>query len=230
MATFLTTNGISYNIEKIIQEAQSELILISPYLQISKTFFERLKDASERGVKIIIVYGKDKLRPNERNSLASLKKLQLYSFENLHAKCYFNQNNMVITSMNMYEFSEKNNREMGVLISLPEDKELYEKASDEYNSIKQSSEVIELTKSERKFSAKDSNMVDHQNKPKRGYCIRCGKSIPYNVDKPMCWDCFTEWEIYENYDYLEVHCHRCGEFTETTVEKPLCYPCFKAEN
>lgn len=118
MAEFLTTNGTSYNIENIIIDAKSKLILVSPYLQISKTFYERLKDASNKNVSIKIIYGKDELKPNERNSLAELKNVELYFFENLHAKCYFNETKMVITSMNMYEFSEKNNREMGVLIDV----------------------------------------------------------------------------------------------------------------
>lgn len=116
MAEFLTTNGTSYNIENIIIEAKNRLVLISPYLQLSKTFYERLKDATNRNVKVTIVYGKDELKPNEKNSLAELKNVELKYFQNLHAKCYLNESKMVITSMNMYEFSEKTNREMGVLL------------------------------------------------------------------------------------------------------------------
>ena len=129
MAEFLTTNGISYQIENIIIDAKSKLFLVSPFLQLSKTLFERLKDASNKGVKIKIIYGKDDLKPNEKNSLAELTNVELYYFQNLHAKSYFNEFKMVITSMNMYEFSEKNNREMGVLIDAVNDKLLYEKAS-----------------------------------------------------------------------------------------------------
>lgn len=116
MAEFLTTSGTSHELENIIIDSKKKLTLVSPYLQLSKTFHQRLKDASNRGVKIVIIYGKDELKPNERNSLAELRNVELYYFENLHAKCYFNEDRMIITSMNMYEFSEKNNREMGVLI------------------------------------------------------------------------------------------------------------------
>jgi hypothetical protein len=108
MAEFLTTNGTSLQIENIIIDAKTKLILVSPYLQLSKTLYERLKDASNRNVVIKIIYGKDELKPNEKNSLAELKNVEIYFFENLHAKCYFNETKMVITSMNMYEFSEKN--------------------------------------------------------------------------------------------------------------------------
>ena len=87
MAEFLTTNGTSYHIENVIIGAKQKLILVSPYLQISKTFYERLKDAVNKGVKIKIIFGKDELKPNERNSLAELKNLELFFFENLHRKC-----------------------------------------------------------------------------------------------------------------------------------------------
>ncbi len=73
MAEFLTTNGTSYHLEKIIIEARKKLTLISPYLKISQTLHERLKDCSARGVSITIIYGKDELKPNEKSSLSKLE-------------------------------------------------------------------------------------------------------------------------------------------------------------
>src|SRR5690606_14044112 len=164
MAEFLTTNGTSYHIENIIIDAKTKLFLVSPYLQISKTFYERLKDASNKGVAIKIIYGKDELKPNERNSLAELKNVELFFFENLHAKCYFNETRMVITSMNMYEFSEKNNREMGVLIDSSTDKDLFDKAVNEALSIIQSSEQIALRKTDRPIYQNNKKEVDNNTK------------------------------------------------------------------
>lgn len=46
-----------------------------------------------------------------------ISNLLLYSHPNVHCKCYLNENYLLITSMNMYEYSEENNREMGVLFS-----------------------------------------------------------------------------------------------------------------
>lgn len=231
MAEFLTTNGTSYNIENIIIEAKKELILVSPYLQISKTFYERIKDASKKGVDIKIIFGKDELKPNERNSLAELNQVELYFFENLHAKCYFNESKMVITSMNMYEFSEKNNREMGVLIDKTIDKELFEKAISETKSILQSSEQIPLWKNTRNiqnnFSKSEYNKTNSNNNFQiRGYCIRCEDRIPFDPSKPYCSNCFSIWSQFMNYDYLENVCHHCGEYESTSMGKPQCYSCF----
>lgn len=229
MASFLTTNGTAYRIETIIIEAKQKLTLVSPYLQLSKTFFERLKDASKRKVQIKILYGKDELKPNEKNSLAELDNVSLYFFENLHAKCYFNEGDMVITSMNMYEFSEKNNREMGVHITKENDSELFDKAVNETLSIIQSSEIIQLKRIKRQFFNDDISLKTSSDnkKTKRGYCIRCETRIPYDLEKPYCWDCYSVWAQFGNPDYEENVCHNCGEFKSTSMLNPICYECFK---
>lgn len=225
MAEFLTKNGTSYNIENIIIDAKSKLI----YLQISKTFYERLKDASNKNVSIKIIYGKDELKPNERNSLAELKNVELYFFENLHAKCYFNETKMVITSINMYEFSEKNNREMGVLIDRNTDKDLFDKAVAETLSIIQSAEQTALRKTDRPIfvdKKQANNKQTNYRKIIRGYCIRCETRIDYNPTRPYCGDCFSIWAQFENPDYQENVCHRCGEYEMTSMNKPQCYNCY----
>lgn len=229
MADFLTTSGTSHHIEHIIMNANKKLYLVSPYLQLSKTFYERLRDASNKGIEIKIIFGKNDLKPNEANSLANLKNVTLYFFENLHAKCYFNETQMVITSMNMYEFSEKNNREMGVLIDAVKDTALFQKAADETGSIMKNSEIISLNKTERKYyqEKSDTGSINKSKTPKMGYCIRCESRIPFNPGKPYCSDCFKIWAQYENPFFEENVCHSCGEFNSTTIEKPLCYSCYK---
>lgn len=232
MAEFLTTYGTSSRIEEIMINAKREIYLVSPFLQLSKTFYERLKDASENKVKISIVYGKDELKPNERNSLAEIQNLDLFYFENLHAKCYFNESKMVITSMNMYEFSEKNNREMGVFIDLKNDTELFESAKREAISIIKSAEIIKLNKSDRLTPKKDeykkyiAEPKKDYNQGYRGYCIRCSKRIPLDPRRPYCSDCFSVWAQWQNVDFQENNCHVCGEYGQMTMAKPLCYKCF----
>jgi len=215
MADFLTTSGISYNIENIILNAKQELFLVSPYLQISKTLYERLKDASANGVEITIVFGKDQLNKDERKSLESIKNIKLLFFKNLHAKCYFNEESMVITSMNMYEFSEKNNREMGILITQNLDKTIFEKAKAEVNSI--------ISSAENSFTNTKNNSKQNKN----GHCIRCNEKIELNSQKPYCSSCYNSWAFFDNYNFEEKFCHCCGKKEYSTMSKPLCYNCFK---
>jgi phosphatidylserine/phosphatidylglycerophosphate/cardiolipin synthase-like enzyme len=133
MAEFLTTHGTAFQIENVIAGAKTRLTLVSPFLKLSKTLTERLQDAARRGVKITIVFGKEELGREQELTLTRLADASFYFLSNLHAKCYFNEDRMVITSMNMYEFSEKNNREMGLLLLAGET--AYEDALREVESI-----------------------------------------------------------------------------------------------
>lgn len=159
MAEFLTTTANSFYIEKIIIDATEKLILVTPYLNLSKTLTERLIDADNQNISITIIYGKSELSKKEQTKLENLNNLELYYCENLHAKCYLNEHSMVITSMNLYEFSEKNNREMGIFITQADDKDIYQKSLREINSILSISEL----KKERISSIKPQEEIEDLN-------------------------------------------------------------------
>jgi phosphatidylserine/phosphatidylglycerophosphate/cardiolipin synthase-like enzyme len=151
MAKFLTTSGVSHEVENIVKEAKKKLVLISPYIQINKMLLERLKIASAKGVQITFIYGKTELNLIEKKQLESIENLKLYFYPNLHAKCYFNEKLMVITSMNLYAFSEKNNREMGILINKVDDIEVFNDAVEEALSIVKSAQKNQLLEKAQAF-------------------------------------------------------------------------------
>ena len=144
MVKFLTTTNTSAKIVKIIKQANKELTLITPYIKLAQTFYDRLIEADNRKVNIRLVYGKkERLKQEDFDKIKKLKHVGLYFCENLHAKCYFNENLMVLTSMNLLEFSQTNNREMGVQIKREddEDKELFQNAKEEADFIIQASKI-----------------------------------------------------------------------------------------
>ena len=159
MAEFLTTTGNSFYIEKIILNAREKLILVTPYLNLSKTLTERLIDADNQDISITIIYGKSELNKKEQAKLENLNNLELYFCENLHAKCYLNEHSMVITSMNLYEFSEKHNREMGIFITQADDKDIYDESLREIDSILSISEL----KKERIHAPKPAEEIEDHN-------------------------------------------------------------------
>ena len=65
--------------------------------------------------------------------------------KNLHAKCYLNESLCIITSLNLYEFSQVNNNEMGVLIQRSEDTDLYRDAYEEAQRIIRVSEEVRIS-------------------------------------------------------------------------------------
>jgi PLD-like domain len=226
VAKFLTTNAVSAELEAIIIGAKSKLVLISPYWKISNLFAERLENASKRGVQITILFGKSDLKEDQAEIFAKLKNLEIFYVENLHAKCYFNESKMIITSMNLYSFSEKNNREMGVLVDKNTDSELFENAREEALSIKQIGDKGYIQKTDH---PRQIPRHDHGNRTASnvGTCLRCGDDIKYNLSKPLCRDCYDEWAEWGNEDHREHFCHSCGSSADTTMASPECYQCYK---
>jgi len=219
MAKFLTTRGASSEIENIINTAKSHLVLISPFLRIPESLFQSLKDADRRKVRITLVYGKKELHPDEKSQLKQLDNVSLYFLDNLHAKCFFNEGNMVITSMNLYDFSEHKNREMGVLISKEDDEQVFSEAAKEADRIVHLSQKDELGK----LKAKSYSSKTKQS----GHCIRCGTPIPYDLEKPFCRDCFYDWSDWDTPDYHKEHwCHACGKSAPTSKAQPQCGSCY----
>ena len=228
MGKVLTTLGISAIIEKIIIEANLEHVLISPYISISKTFKERLYDAKAN--RIIVVYGKEKMEKDKRNELYKIPNLELYFCENLHAKVYYNEFEMIHTSMNLHKFSEKNNRETGILFSANEKE--YSEGKAEAESILRSSKRERRTNVEKLNSIFDNTFMIKENFDvnrivRKGFCIRCRKSKGYNPEYPYCKECYEIWDQFGNASYTENFCHCCGKENRTSMNKPECYTCYR---
>jgi len=271
VAEFLTTNAASYRLEQIIKNAKEKVVLVSPFVQISDNHLRNLKDADNRGVKITLIYREGKLESEEKARLDILKNLSLYCHPNLHAKCYYNENQLIITSMNLYEFSEKKNPEMGVLVQKEDDNGIYSEAVSEVESILGSQEIKRESKGGLVAVGKASEPIrlksprglpavgkasepirlkspsglaavgkafmgavnavvnDVAGTPDEGFCIRCGKAIPYDPLRPLCLDDFVKWNDWKDPDYRENCCHRCGKRRKVSMGKPLCLACYKRQ-
>lgn len=148
MVKFLTTIELSYQILQIIKTADREIILVTPYIKLSANLKDNLAEANRKGKEITLIYGKSALSKEEKAFLDNLDNLSIYFHENLHAKCYFNEFSMLITSMNLYEFSEKQNKEFGVFIEKEVDEDgIYEDVIEEVLTIMQSAKHEKKNKS-----------------------------------------------------------------------------------
>lgn len=228
---FLTTKAISAEIEGIIRKAQKEIIIISPYVKLYDIWRNRLKEASEKKIEIKFVFGKEKdqLEKAENVSVKGLSKIKFYFFENLHAKCYMNESMAIITSMNLHSYSEQNNWEMGILIEKGTETEIYKEIYRETQSILNFAEPYKNNLTKQAFgcgnnSRQQSNSFQCQNDT--GFCIRCGKRIFLNPDRPFCPKCFAQWNEFKNEEYQENYCHQCGRTWRTCMERPLCISCW----
>lgn len=234
MAKFLTTKGTSYHLEQIIKNAKKELVLVSPYLSISKNLLERLHDAEDRGVEMTLIYGKEKDKPEETQKLQDMQRLSLYYHQELHAKCFYNENELIITSMNLHQFSEKTNREMGVLLKKDEDSNIYDEAVGEVQSILSSAEEIKL-RSPSGLAAAGKAVLglvgafadSITGVPNKGYCIKCAQVIELDSKRPYCAECYIKWAEYKKRTYPEKFCHQCGKANKSSMAQPLCRACYE---
>ena len=226
MAEFLTTNGISFYIENIIKEAKDELYLFFPYLQLSREFYEALKDTSERGVPIIIVYANEDLHTEEKMILGELVNLEIYQSELLNARCCCSEENVLVTSMDIHQLSSNDNLEMGVLFNKSGDNDLYKKVYAEIKSIITSSKNMNLHKRPVEELAQPQIKVK---KIYHGFCIKCAMPISYNPVNPYCRRCVPESDAAKIKDEGE-YCHLCGMPASTTGNAPVCGVCKAADN
>jgi phosphatidylserine/phosphatidylglycerophosphate/cardiolipin synthase-like enzyme len=211
MAKFLNGPGVQAALIDIINHSEKNLWLISPYLKIPIQTQNYLKSIDKKGVTIVIIYRKDKNNYPGDQDLAffkGLKHLDLRNCENLHTKCYLNDKEGLITSMNLHEYSQTHNWEMGIYFSKQGDPLIY-------------NDVI------RELQA----LGTHAKKPnnEKGFCIRCGHLMDtFDPARPLCNKCFSSWARYKNKRYAEKFCHSCGSDTtksHLSFEQPLCMNC-----
>ncbi|GGW48794.1 phospholipase D family protein [Arenibacter certesii] len=125
MSKVVATRAISYYIEKVITEAKRNITLVTPYIKIAKPLYDRLVVADNNGINITIVYGKVEMNREQADQLMKLKHCRILFVDNLHAKVYINENFGVITSMNLYDYSEINNFELGAIIDKNDNLDIY---------------------------------------------------------------------------------------------------------
>ena len=237
MAEFLTTTGISYNLEELIKNSDEKLFLVSPYLQIAGSLKHLIAERDLRKIDIRVVYRKDnKINAEDMSFLQELTSVKISACENLHAKCYLNENTAIIASMNLYQYSQQNNREMGIKVEKDKEPNLYDDIFKEVMVILQTSQQPEFSVKKLKkdaFTASKKVPKKINKKPQKkdmGFCIRCGNDLKFNPEKPLCYKCFKSWEKYNNPTYKEKICHACGSKYSSTVAKPVCYACYNKLN
>ena len=205
MAEFLITSAVTHHLVRLIRGANERLILISPYFKVNQRLKELIEDKAQLGVEINVVYGKGELHPEERRWLDSMSSVKTAYRPNLHAKCYMNENEAILTSMNLYEYSQVNNDEMGILITSAQEPELSKKFWLKRNRFLRNSDVVTVN-------------LD-------GFCIRCKTTISHDREKPNCGRCYNIWKRFNNDSYPEKHCHACGKQRKSTMLKPICRKC-----
>ncbi len=167
MAKFLNTSATNYYLEELIKAARERLIIISPFLKFDDRIKELLTDKDRMKIDVRIVYGKSELAPKEINWLCSLEFVRTSFCQHLHAKCYLHEQAAIITSMNLYDFSQVNNNEMGVYIEREHEPDLYQDAYEEAQRLIRVSDQVRLLAE--RVEEPDKQEEQREAKPSAGY-------------------------------------------------------------
>ena len=220
----------------LIKNSDKELFIISPYLKISPLMKIYLASVDKKDISISIVYRSDtKLTDDDLAFFKKLEHLQLYQCDNLHTKCYINDSEGLITSMNLHEHSQTHNWEMGIHFSRADDAELFADVTQELDLMAPHLKLQSAAKTVAAQKEKPAGVPTHTahqhtiHKPtvapnksllikiidtvtgEAAYCIRCGKPMAtFDLQKPYCDKCYASLARYRNQKYKEKFCHACG--------------------
>lgn len=163
----VSTTGIRSSIEDVIDSAQKFIILVSPYWSFKKYYenvgldilVSKLKAKIDKGIPVICVWRNDFVIEDVCSRNSKYEKILRglgYNVDNapsnlyirynqylLHSKFYMNENDIVISSMNLLESSIKN-YEIGVFIKDYSDSKSFTKEI--YNHIREVTSQCNLDK------------------------------------------------------------------------------------
>lgn len=122
MAEFITDKELDEKLTDIIWNAKKELIILSPFIKLDdyckNIVFNRLKNNPE--LEIIIVFGKNQeeikrsLIPADLEVFKEFSNVSIIYCNKLHAKYYANENEALLTSLNLLGKSMTENIEYGI--------------------------------------------------------------------------------------------------------------------
>lgn len=280
MAKFVTEFDLNKTVQDILEKANNLLILISPYIKLHERYLSVLKSKIDKPeLFIIVVFGKNEedksksFKPDDLKFFTEFPNIEIRYEKRLHAKFYANENTSLLTSMNLYSFSQDNNIEAGIvtkssvfrdltsgiLPSVLSGNDFEEEAFNYFERVIEQADLLfsrepvyetgilglqkkyvgskinvdkidSFFRNQNEFkSGKETKIVDGNQKFNKthensmGYCIRTGKRIPFNIQKPFSDEAYNSWAKFKNEEYPEKYCHYSGEPSngETSFGKPI---------
>ncbi|WP_395809861.1 phospholipase D-like domain-containing protein [Archangium minus] len=238
----LNTDETISRLVSLIKNARKNVVLVSPYVTLGKEdrIGQAIRAALNNKVSVTLIFRlDDDLQSFARTFSEYLQELtarglRLCLVPKLHAKLYWSESEVIISSLNLLSSSFLSSIEVGLWSQDPAD------VAQVRQFIKQEIEPHILAGQDlQKFvdskaggnarAFRSSRQTESPRAPvgMHGFCIRCAMPIALNPEKPYCWDDYQEWAEYENADYKDSFCHSCGEGFPATMNKPLCRSCYR---
>lgn len=118
---FIFNTEITKGIEDIVKEARKKLLLVSPFIDLSPEIKRFLVEKKEDPTfQLQILFGKNSeqfyksLKQDSFDFFKQFPNVDIRYEESLHAKFFMNDSHLILTSMNLYDYSLRRNIECGV--------------------------------------------------------------------------------------------------------------------
>lgn len=125
-AEFLSSVGVSYQIDRIISEATGEIIFFCPTLKLHESVILRFQQADQRNVRITLLYGRERSQIRGQRWYKDLKNLRILYHDKLNTGIYRNEKELIVTSLELANMNPGVYQDMGVLITKHRDRKAYE--------------------------------------------------------------------------------------------------------
>ena len=116
----LNTTELNLEIENMFRKEKHFILILSPFLDLNEKIQAILSMSS---AEVIILYREIKEHPNNKNQIKKIDdfvncmpKVKFFAIPNFHSKVYITSGILIITSLNLYEFSQINNFELGIVL------------------------------------------------------------------------------------------------------------------
>ena len=239
MAKFLKGNELNSQLEKVFEDAESQIVLISPYIKLHERYKSALlTKTSNPNIEIVILFWKNEddlsksMKQDDFDFFKQFPNIQIKYEKRLHAKYYANETKAILTSMNLYGFSQNNNIEAGVLMesslkgSFTGENELDKSSWDYFRVVLEQSELL----FEQKPVFEKKNLLSSRKYVKSEIEVDklsdFFKNVSYKKVYKKKEQKITKSEIITKVDNSGF-CIRTGNEIAFNVEKPMNYEAFK---
>lgn len=141
MADFLATQAhINMRTEDTISQAKEYIYLLtSDFSTLPHGLFQKLWEASSKGVKVFIIYPENKVHDADLATLARFKNLSLYCNPSLRYNATFSEKEVILHSISLTSSSSSGEIHSGIHFKKKYASEMHDKIVDEAKEIRNSS-------------------------------------------------------------------------------------------
>lgn len=226
-------NAVAPLFQQVVKNARESIIFVTPYVELWVHLKDELRDAINRRVNVTFLIREDHTAHKPENlEWLHANGVKVYLIPNLHAKIYLNEKTVLVSSMNILRSSIVDSKDFAVVIKSQQQEQMLREYVNRLigkgtrtqlspklrNRVSDPSDRMRVTQTLRSTE----RQIFEQ-----GYCIRSCDKIQFDTEKPLCTDCYRQWNKYQDDEYPEKYCHSCGKSANTTFAKPLCLACWK---